>query len=180
MLQLDASAGCFYPSERVLVRHPEPRSRRRRPVRPCPLHSFPIELADTLGRNTVITDYPDIRDLLCLQASSNQSYCVTDTLTNIQTANGSDITVSSVERILGGGFGPFLASLNNLPSSAYCTDCGHAIITVAGRIANNATGSSSATGSASSAISSKCGSAFVCVTFPLPSLPLSSADLVAQ
>lgn len=85
-----------------------------------------------------------------MQQSSNSTYCVTDLLTKVQTALGTDLTVSTLTSLN-------LASLEKIPSSDVCDDCAHALTTKLVPILDSASSSSNV----SSAISSYCGSSFL-------------------
>lgn len=45
-------------------------------------------VASAVALSTIVGQYPTVRDLLCLQYTTNSSNCVIQTLTDIQTANG--------------------------------------------------------------------------------------------
>lgn len=87
-----------------------------------------------------------------MQQSSNSTYCVTDLLTKVQTALGTDLTVSTLTSL-------DLASLEKIPSSDVCDDCAHALTTKLVPILDSASSSSSATTGGSSASSAGSASA---------------------
>ncbi|GAA5960831.1 hypothetical protein JCM8115_000167 [Rhodotorula mucilaginosa] len=93
---------------------------------------------------TVVANFNSVKEAVCLQQSSNSTYCVTDLLTKIQTALGTDLTVSTLTSL-------DLASLEKIPSSDVCDDCAHALTTKLVPILESASSSSSATTGGSSA-----------------------------
>jgi hypothetical protein len=99
--------------------------------------------SQTVAR-TVVANFNSVKEAVCLQQSSNSTYCVTDLLTKIQTALGTDLTVSTLTSL-------DLASLEKIPSSDVCDDCAHALTTKLVPILESASSSSSATTGGSSA-----------------------------
>lgn len=93
---------------------------------------------------TVVANFNSVKEAVCLQQSSNSTYCVTDLLTKVQTALGTDLTVSTLTSL-------DLASLEKIPSSDVCDDCAHALTTKLVPILESASSSSSATTGGSSA-----------------------------
>jgi hypothetical protein len=110
--------------------------------------------------SVIINQYPKVRETLCLQAASNNTYCVTNLLTDVQKANGTDITVESVQTLLSGGTQGLLGDLARLPPSAYCTDCFKAITINTAQITANISSTSSASSSLTSAVAGQCGASF--------------------
>jgi len=77
----------------------------------------------------VVSNYPGARNLLCTQYSSNSTFCVMSIIENVQAATGRNFTTAELTSLLSGGMpssGPASASP---PSTAYCNDCGHAVVT---------------------------------------------------
>jgi len=114
-----------------------------------------------LGINELSTQYPAIRDALCLEYSSNNTYCLTDVLTKYQSDSGTPVTLNTLASLMSGQFGNFLSTA---PKAAYCTDCGHAIISKITPVVTNS--SSSAAASVSSVVTAQCGASFADGTVP--------------
>ncbi|GAA5878952.1 hypothetical protein JCM3774_000670 [Rhodotorula dairenensis] len=94
---------------------------------------------------TVVANFNSVKEAVCLQQSSNSTYCVTDLLTKVQTALGTDITVSTLTSLN-------LSSLEKIPSSDVCDDCAHALTTKLVPILDSSSSSSSgSSGSSASA-----------------------------
>jgi len=111
---------------------------------------------------TVLNEYPTIREAVCLQASGNNTRCITQSLYGIQNATGQQIDTSFVTGLLGSG-NTSLTDLAQLDSNVVCTGCNQAIYQIASE-SNNSTFASGAVGRA---IGTKCGSDFTSsTTFP--------------
>ncbi|GJE92250.1 hypothetical protein PsYK624_084030 [Phanerochaete sordida] len=63
--------------------------------------------------------YPSLREMACLQDSSNNTLCPTEFLTNLQTVTG-PLTTSGLQTFLGE---VVASSVPPLPASLQCTDC---------------------------------------------------------
>jgi len=126
----------------------------------------------------VVSNYPGARDLLCTQYSSNSTFCVPSLIENIQTATGKNFTVAELTSMLSGGMSSAGPAAASLPPSAYCNDCGHAVVTqsmnfLAGSAAGGSMNSSAMSGSMNSstagpmsAIASTCGASFADMKVP--------------
>lgn len=67
----------------------------------------------------VQTMYPTIREVVCLEDTTSNTLCITESLNSVQAANG-PFTAATFTQLLQQLSG---ASMPNLPSSATCTDC---------------------------------------------------------
>jgi len=67
---------------------------------------------------TVQQAYPYVREAVCLKDTSNNTNCVTEGLTNIQTATGVTLNVNELGALVSGGYGNI-----TLPSNVVCTNC---------------------------------------------------------
>jgi len=113
-----------------------------------------------LGLVEITTQYAGVHDVLCLEYTSNSTYCLTDILTNYQTASGKPVTLDTLTAVLGVGFSTFLAGV----PTTLCDDCLHGFVSKLEPIVAN---SSASAGSAlTSAASQKCGSSFADGTVP--------------
>ncbi|GAA98003.1 uncharacterized protein L969DRAFT_46909 [Mixia osmundae IAM 14324] len=107
----------------------------------------------------VVNNFNSIRDVGCVKETANNTYCLTQVLSDVQTAQGSNVTISTLESLLTSGNG-----ISSIPSSALCTNCGKAIYIVgAPLLAANGTLSNS---TITSSVSSECGADFVNGVFP--------------
>lgn len=108
------------------------------------------------GLDAILMNYNGVRNVACLQSSSNNSRCLTQTLYAVQNATGDSITVNFLESLISGN-STDLSSLVGLDSNVLCTECVKGMYQQA--VAANATVANSPV---ASAISSKCGSNFAC------------------
>jgi len=108
-----------------------------------------------LALSIVTANYTLVREVVCLQAISNSTFCLTDFLNAYQTSSGSPVTVSGVSALLGNP-ASLESTLANVPASDICTDCNHAILTKASALITDSTDASSL----SSAASKECGASF--------------------
>lgn len=109
---------------------------------------------------TIVEDYPIVREVACLEATANNTRCIIQTLYAVQNATGDSITVDYLTGLLGGNT-TALTDLTSLDASVLCTDCTKAMYDIASQ--GNGTFTSGAIGKA---ISAKCGSDFTNGTFP--------------
>jgi len=65
--------------------------------------------------------YPAVREAVCLKDNSDNTNCVTQSLTNIQTTTGVTLNVNELGVLASGGY-----SSLNLPSNVICTNCAKA------------------------------------------------------
>lgn len=104
--------------------------------------------------DTLLYNYPAIREAACLKSSSNNTYCVTQTLSAVQNATGTPITFSYLSGLLDGN-STEMTTLSSLSSDVLCTSCNQGIYQIAlqanSSIANSTIGQ---------AITSKCGANF--------------------
>ncbi|GAA6001445.1 hypothetical protein JCM10207_006670 [Rhodosporidiobolus poonsookiae] len=98
---------------------------------------------------TVVENWNDVKQGLCLEYSSNSTFCVTDILTKVQNATGSDLSFSTLSNFDASTF-------SQIPSSAVCSDCSHALVSKFAPIFG-ANDTSTITGS----IADTCGSEFL-------------------
>ena len=63
-----------------------------------------------------------MKEGICLQQSTNGSYCATAVLTNFQNALGSDLTLSKLATVN-------LSALEDLPAQRMCDNCLHGMTT---------------------------------------------------
>lgn len=111
----------------------------------------------------IISNYNPVKDLLCTQYSSNSTFCVPYLLGNVQTATGINITLNEVVSMLSGGASQSFA---NVPPSAYCNDCGHALVTqsnaltAATNVGSVTAGTNVSSTGASSSAAGVCGASF--------------------
>merc|ERR1712071_490383 len=110
---------------------------------------------------TIIDEYPVVREVACLQATGNNTRCLTQTPYAVQNATGEQLSTSFLTGMLSGSG---LSNLTNIDASVLCTDCTKAMYQTAQNAqGNNGTFAASALGKA---IDSKCGSGFATGTFP--------------
>lgn len=83
---------------------------------------IPIVLVD------LIANFNDIRNLLCTKNTNTSDYCLIETLSTAQNATGVQLTLSTLTEVVSSPNGT-AALLSRIPSSVYCTDCGHALVT---------------------------------------------------
>ncbi|KAL8276839.1 hypothetical protein RQP46_010770 [Phenoliferia psychrophenolica] len=114
------------------------------------------------GLQTLTSNYTAVKDVLCLQAVSNSTYCLTNLLTSVEAATGSPVNVSSVTSLLTGGTAGFATLLSTLPASTLCTDCTHALVSKLTVLAKDTSTSTSSL----SSVSSECGASFTDGTIP--------------
>lgn len=113
--------------------------------------SIPVAL------EAIVNNYGDIRSLLCTKQTANNTYCVTQTLYAVQNTTGTQLTITALEGIFSNSSTSNF--LDSIPTSVYCTDCGHAIVTEALPIVQNVSSSDKSTFSKD--VSDKCGASFV-------------------
>ncbi|GJN90728.1 hypothetical protein Rhopal_003742-T1 [Rhodotorula paludigena] len=106
----------------------------------------------TTGRS-VVANFNQVKEGLCLQYTSNSTFCVTDLLTNLQTALGQDLSISSLTNL-------DTSSLTSVPSSAVCTDCTHGLVTKLSSALESDSTVSSNNGTITDALASYCGDSF--------------------
>lgn len=70
----------------------------------------------------IVANFPRVKEGICLQQSTNGSYCATAVLTNFQNALGSDLTLSKLATVN-------LSALDDLPAQRMCDNCLHAMTT---------------------------------------------------
>lgn len=70
----------------------------------------------------IVANFPRVREGICLQQSTNGSYCATAVLTNFQNALGTDLTLSKLATVN-------LSALEDLPAQRMCDNCLHAMTT---------------------------------------------------
>ncbi|GAA5854446.1 hypothetical protein JCM8547_001826 [Rhodosporidiobolus lusitaniae] len=97
---------------------------------------------------TLVSNFTDVKESLCLASTSNSTFCVTNLMTDIQNATGTDLTISTFSNLNASTF-------TSLPSSTVCTDCSHALVSSLSPIFG-ANESDTVTG----AIASVCGDSF--------------------
>ncbi|BGP08273.1 hypothetical protein JCM10049v2_004120 [Rhodotorula toruloides] len=100
----------------------------------------------------VVANFNAVKEGICLQYSSNSTFCITSLLQNVQSATGQQISLSTLTSLSA-------STLQSIPSSSVCTDCAHGLVTKLGSALSNGT-SSSTESSVFGAISSYCGSSF--------------------
>lgn len=76
--------------------------------------------------DTLLQNYTVVRDVACLQSTTNNTYCITQTLSAIQNATGTQITSSYITSLLDSN-STELNSLIGLDASVLCTSCTKAI-----------------------------------------------------
>ncbi|GAA5975432.1 hypothetical protein JCM11641_004262 [Rhodosporidiobolus odoratus] len=96
----------------------------------------------------VIASFNDVKEGLCLASTSNGTFCVTNGLTDVQNATGSDLSFSSLSNLNA-------SSLASVPAGSVCTDCAHGLVSTLGPIFG-ANSSDTVTG----AIAAECGESF--------------------
>ncbi|BGP24838.1 hypothetical protein JCM10295v2_003758 [Rhodotorula toruloides] len=101
---------------------------------------------------SVVANFNAVKEGICLQYSSNSTFCITDLLQSVQSATGQQVTLSTLTSLNA-------SMLQSIPSSAVCTDCAHGLVTKLGSALSNGT-SSSTQSSVFGAVSSYCGSSF--------------------
>lgn len=117
----------------------------------CPHTPLPRPI-QTTGRS-VVANFNQVKEGLCLQYTSNSTFCVTDLLTNLQTALGQDLSISSLTNL-------DTSSLTSVPSSAVCTDCTHGLVTKLSSALESDSTVSSNNGTITDALASYCGDSF--------------------
>ena len=131
-------------------------------------------IATVLSTLVSPTGYGNVKGVVCLQATANSTFCITkyapqihriiavrsssspprSLLTSVQTSTGQDITVDTVTGLITGN--TLVSTLNALPASQLCTDCAKGLVTnVRALVPANLTTT------VNSAVSGKCGAAFV-------------------
>lgn len=70
----------------------------------------------------IVANFPSVKEGICLQQSTNGSYCATAVLTNFQNALGTDLTLSKLANVN-------LSALEDLPAQRMCDNCLHAMTT---------------------------------------------------
>ncbi|KAI5451385.1 hypothetical protein NCC49_001692 [Naganishia albida] len=113
------------------------------------------------GLQQVVDLYPTIRAVVCLENTSNNTRCITETLYAIQNATGTELSVDSLTSVLTGSNTTLLNQIGDLNSSVLCTECNQAIYAEV-----KAKNSSVADGTIGRAINSKCGANFTSGTVP--------------
>ncbi|WAR56455.1 hypothetical protein PtB15_7B304 [Puccinia triticina] len=108
---------------------------------------------------TIVSNYSGAKDLLCTQYAANSTFCIPSVLANVQAATGQNITVSEVTALLTGSATPAGQAFAAVSPGAYCTDCGHALVTQSA--AFMAASSAQSSPAAMASISASCGPAFV-------------------
>ncbi|KAM0753677.1 hypothetical protein T439DRAFT_322565 [Meredithblackwellia eburnea MCA 4105] len=129
--------------------------------------------AIAVGLETLTTNYTAVKNVLCLQAVSNSTFCLSNLLTAVQTATGTNVTTSTVTSLLTDGVSSLTSLLSEVPASSLCTDCTHAMVSKLQVLASSTSTSSS---SALSAVSSECGASFVDGSIPSTVQEASSSN----
>ncbi|ORY89253.1 hypothetical protein BCR35DRAFT_300364 [Leucosporidium creatinivorum] len=93
-----------------------------------------------------ITNYDTEQKALCLQSTSNSTYCISQLLTSVQSATGTDLSVTDIQSIYSN-----TTILSQLTPAELCTDCNHGLVSAFSSLDN---------GTLTSFASSECGSSF--------------------
>ncbi|GAA5833758.1 hypothetical protein JCM9279_001616 [Rhodotorula babjevae] len=101
---------------------------------------------------SVLENFDSVKAGLCLQYSSNSSFCVTDLLKSVESATGQSLTVSTLTSL-------DASTLESLPAATFCTDCAHGLVTKFDAALSNGTSSSTAS-SLTGEVTSVCGESF--------------------
>ncbi|KAI5480934.1 hypothetical protein MNV49_006744 [Pseudohyphozyma bogoriensis] len=117
------------------------------------------------GLDVLVSNYTEVKSLLCLQATSNSSYCITQSVA--AAAPSVAALAGGVEDLITGGTSSISSLVSQVPTSELCTDCNKGLVTeLEDLLAASGTNSSSEATSALSSISSTCGSSFTDGTLP--------------
>jgi hypothetical protein len=54
------------------------------------------------GAQLIANNYDDVRSAICLQYSSNSTFCLTSVLTDIESSSGTDLSLSNIVSMLSG------------------------------------------------------------------------------
>jgi hypothetical protein len=115
----------------------------------------------------IISYYPDVKKASCLQdTKANNQICVTQTLSNIQGTLGQNITLGEVQTLSSNteAVTQVLSKLSS-NSSAFCTDCNRAIVSILSPALTSYVTNSTLTG-LREAITSGCGASFLTAGVP--------------
>ena len=89
-----------------------------------------------VGLQVMSQSYDVFRDTLCLERVQNTTtkaaapaYCMTDLLNAVQTATGGSLNSTTLLGFATGGVPALLSLFSQIPTSAICTDCVHAVFT---------------------------------------------------
>lgn len=93
----------------------------------------------------ILNNFGDIKAAVCIERTSNMSYCIPELLTNIEDATGIQLNVSTIESLASGGVTGLVSQFASIPSSLYCNDCGSALVTEVLNVAQDFNLSSDAT-----------------------------------
>ncbi|KAJ9098342.1 hypothetical protein QFC19_006466 [Naganishia cerealis] len=107
------------------------------------------------GLQQVVSLYPTVRSVVCLENTSNHTRCITETLYAIQNATGTELSVNGITSLLSGTNTTLLNEIGNLNASVLCTPCTQAMYK-----AVEARNASVASGTIGKAINTKCGANF--------------------
>ncbi|KAK7692912.1 hypothetical protein QCA50_004550 [Cerrena zonata] len=77
--------------------------------------------------NIVQMAYPTVRKVACLKDTSNDTLCLTQTLTNVQSSIGT-LSKSEIQQLVSQ---ISAGQIPSIPSSAYCTDCDKEALNIA-------------------------------------------------
>lgn len=73
-------------------------------------------------------NYTQVKDVLCLEAVSNSTFCLTDFLNNVQTSSGKTLDLNTVAGLISSNVQTLESLLGSLPNSQLCSDCNKAFV----------------------------------------------------
>ncbi|KAA1102614.1 hypothetical protein PGTUg99_024229 [Puccinia graminis f. sp. tritici] len=82
-----------------------------------------------LETTMLVSNYPAVRNALCLQFKSNHTRCASDLLATAEKASGRPLTLMEVSGFLTEGVNSLVPALSKVPKEALCNDCTHALTT---------------------------------------------------
>ena len=77
----------------------------------------------------ILNNFGDIKAAVCIERTSNMSYCIPELLTGVEEATGIQLNVSTIEALASGGITDLIGQFSAIPQSLYCSDCGSALVT---------------------------------------------------
>jgi hypothetical protein len=77
----------------------------------------------------ILNNFDEIKAAVCIERTSNMSYCIPELLTGLEDATGIQLNISTIESLASGGISGLASTFSSIPQSVYCTDCGSALVT---------------------------------------------------
>jgi len=104
----------------------------------------------------ILNNFDEIKAAVCIERTSNMSYCIPELLTGLEDATGIQLNISTIESLANGGISGLASTFSSIPQSVYCTDCGSALVTEVLNVAASFNLSSSAADSIRSVAQKAC------------------------